>query len=359
MQSNSKNRISGIDVARGIAMICIVIGHLEGWDIWGIKKAVFPFHVPIFYLISGWFFRPEKGWKTFLIKKAKTLLVPYVTSSVLMALIGALVVWYFHGEPLICFRDWIYAMLYGAGDDAPRLLAVPQIGATWFLLSSFWGVVLLRAVRSLKPWMRPFAVVALFLLGNLTNKMIWPLAIQPGCAALLFMYIGNLAREWKDQLDGTVLQDPVAQAGIRMELKVGTFLVAAAGWLCMWQNFTTFWLVHADAGKGTLDILGSLCACWTVLVISVGLDKYVKILARPLAILGKYSIVMLCAHIIELNVIPWWYVLDKLQNRGMSEALRLPALLGLKFGWIFLFMFVVVTIQALHPLFGIRRRAKG
>ena len=46
METGVKNRINGVDIARGIAMICIVIGHLEAWEIWDFKRAVFPFHIP-------------------------------------------------------------------------------------------------------------------------------------------------------------------------------------------------------------------------------------------------------------------------------------------------------------------------
>ena len=45
-------RLTYIDIARGIAIICIVLGHLGNATI---NKIVFTFHVPIFFFITGYF----------------------------------------------------------------------------------------------------------------------------------------------------------------------------------------------------------------------------------------------------------------------------------------------------------------
>lgn len=42
-----KNRVQYFDIARGIAMICIILGHLNNSLI---NRVVFTFHVPIFSL---------------------------------------------------------------------------------------------------------------------------------------------------------------------------------------------------------------------------------------------------------------------------------------------------------------------
>ena len=52
-----KNRIQYIDIARGISMVCIVLGHLGEPQI---NRVVFTFHLPIFFLISGYFLRQHR-----------------------------------------------------------------------------------------------------------------------------------------------------------------------------------------------------------------------------------------------------------------------------------------------------------
>ena len=45
-------RLQYIDIAKGIAMICIILGHLGNASI---NRIVFTFHVPIFFFITGYF----------------------------------------------------------------------------------------------------------------------------------------------------------------------------------------------------------------------------------------------------------------------------------------------------------------
>ena len=48
-----------LDIAKGIAMISIILGHLS---VWRINCVVFTYHIPIFYLITGYFlFGAEKN----------------------------------------------------------------------------------------------------------------------------------------------------------------------------------------------------------------------------------------------------------------------------------------------------------
>ncbi len=71
---NSKERIHYLDIAKGISMIAIVAGHLGNGPI---NQFVFTFHVPIFFLLSGYFMKPMDDIP-FIKKKAKQLLLPYI-----------------------------------------------------------------------------------------------------------------------------------------------------------------------------------------------------------------------------------------------------------------------------------------
>lgn len=69
------NRITWIDVARGMAMVAIVFGHtvdMGPWKVW-----VYSFHVPFFFILSGITFHVEVSFGRFCIDKAKRILVPY------------------------------------------------------------------------------------------------------------------------------------------------------------------------------------------------------------------------------------------------------------------------------------------
>lgn len=79
----NKERTPLYDVAKGICIISVVLGHL------GIAtRFVYFYHLPILFFISGLFFNAEKhSFKDFLLKKIKSLYVPYVIISLLFAII--------------------------------------------------------------------------------------------------------------------------------------------------------------------------------------------------------------------------------------------------------------------------------
>ena len=68
----STNRTKYIDIARGIAILCIILGHQGKYEI---SKIVFTFHVPIFFFITGYFFNKKQDLAEFIKKRVKTLLV--------------------------------------------------------------------------------------------------------------------------------------------------------------------------------------------------------------------------------------------------------------------------------------------
>ena len=61
-----KERINYFDITKGIAIICIVIGHLS---ITQVNSVVFTFHVPIFFLVSGYFLSNKLSVKNFIKRK--------------------------------------------------------------------------------------------------------------------------------------------------------------------------------------------------------------------------------------------------------------------------------------------------
>ena len=72
-----KERNLSFDLAKGIGIFLMVFGHTslpKFASTW-----IYSFHMPLFFLISGVFFRPEKynEWYGFIVAKSKTLLIPY------------------------------------------------------------------------------------------------------------------------------------------------------------------------------------------------------------------------------------------------------------------------------------------
>ena len=83
----SKKRVDWIDFVKGIAILCVVWKHIKvETDCFG--KVICAFHMPIFFILSGilLFMKNDiknTGTKRFLLKKAASLLWPYLIFSLL------------------------------------------------------------------------------------------------------------------------------------------------------------------------------------------------------------------------------------------------------------------------------------
>lgn len=79
------SRIKWIDTAKAIGILLVVIGHLDGLP-FTVKKIIYSFHMPLFFIISGYLFNENYVYSSFfvfLFKRIKTLLVPYYFFGVL------------------------------------------------------------------------------------------------------------------------------------------------------------------------------------------------------------------------------------------------------------------------------------
>ncbi|WP_293731708.1 acyltransferase family protein [uncultured Parabacteroides sp.] len=70
-------RIDFIDKIKGVCIILVIYSHILG-DLFEGLRFIFCFHMPIFFCLSGLFFKPYTCYKEFLRKKVNALLVPFV-----------------------------------------------------------------------------------------------------------------------------------------------------------------------------------------------------------------------------------------------------------------------------------------
>ena len=79
-------RISYFDLAKGIGIILVVLGHMENIDA-GLRTWISSFHMPLFFMISGMLMaakREQEGNTVDVyIKKAKGILIPYMWFSII------------------------------------------------------------------------------------------------------------------------------------------------------------------------------------------------------------------------------------------------------------------------------------
>lgn len=342
------DRVKYIDIAKGIAMLCIVLGHLGNSHI---NRFVFTFHVPIFFFITGYFTNNKLRLIDFIKNKARTLLIPYACTCIVIILLGGMEYFLFYGAGAAkdAMLDWTYASIYGAGDTYTDPFYIKAIGAIWFLWATFWGSIFLRSILDIKRGTRILIVLLLFFIGYWSPKLFWvPLSIQAGCCATLFMYLGHLLRDIKEPLKKFTI-----------EVKVVLSILALAVWFSFIKDFQSFWLVHCDIGRGIIDIIGCICGCYIIMLVSRYIEKHTVHLANGLSFLGTYSLFMLCIHIIEMDTLPWGGVKQILAAHGMTESLGLILVIIGKFSIIIPVTIVCSKWNFVRRLFGFKYKSGG
>lgn len=112
-------RIEHIDIARGIAIILVVLGHCCQSVDTVLNRVILSFHMPLFFFLSGVFAKSETA-KTLLggaFLKAKKLLIPQVTLSFTIILLKGSI-WLAEGKSLsdfnflACFGFWFLPVLF-------------------------------------------------------------------------------------------------------------------------------------------------------------------------------------------------------------------------------------------------------
>lgn len=115
--------------------------------------------MPLFYLLSGYFFQPVSPLRPFFQKKALTLLLPYVF--------------------FLLFDLFIFYILYNLSGKADQIFISPGIvihpygvaTPLWFLLSLFEVIVIYRLIVLVvkNKWLQWGVVVLLFYAGYCLN----------------------------------------------------------------------------------------------------------------------------------------------------------------------------------------------
>ncbi len=334
------NRLRYIDIAKGIAIICIILGHLGSTTI---NRIVFTFHVPIFFFITGFFINTKSTIKEFIIIKFRTLIVPYILTCIVIILLGTLKGFFSH-DAVSAFKTWIYASLYGAGDSYTSPFFIPAIGALWFLLANFWSSCFLKISLNFNMYFRLFFVACLFAIGYFSRAICWfPFSLQAGACATLFMYIGFLSKNSAKYI-----------SNMYKEIKCFAVIFAVITWFSFIKDFHSFWLVHCDIGRGIVDIFGSICACSILILLSKIIDSKTNFMSGFLSYFGKYSLLVLCVHIIELNLFPWWSFAEKFVHCGMPESYKLIFVIFTKLTVDLFCVFVFSKITFVKRLYGIK-----
>ena len=183
---NKKERLTYLDVAKGIGILLVVIGHVYAFNrqivdrffvIW-----LYSFHMPLFFIISGMLiaYKDEKDIWKFVKKRIKGILIPYVFFSIFSIIVFAIV----NDFSREIFVQNVKATICGVGIDT-----------LWFLPALFFGEVIFFVLRNLLKNKYVICIISaiIYTLGNFMMKDYGLICLFLGriCIAVGFIMIGN------------------------------------------------------------------------------------------------------------------------------------------------------------------------
>lgn len=280
--AKQKERILWIDIAKGLGMILVVVGHSRPPQL--IYEAISSFHMPLFFFLSGFVYRVNSSFvsmKKRMLKDITKLVLPYIIT---VCFIGVfLLIINFQG------RNGFYESLYDLGKSSlfgsgSNYYEIKMIGEIWFLLAMFWTRRLMDGLFFIQ---NSILRLTLLVIGAafsifLASKEIW-LATNFDIAlvSVLFMYCGYLFQK-------------------RSKTKKKLYFWCAIIVICLYalafsmlemSNRSYYHLWY-------LSLPGAIAMSILISKLSMLLSK-IKGLCLFLSYIGRHSLLFLCIHSLD------------------------------------------------------------
>lgn len=284
---NAKPRIKYIDLAKGIAIILVVLYHNNLLtDVPGLTAA----RMPLYFVLSGLFFKTYSGFFDFLFKKTNNILIPFI----FFAFIGFLIAVYLKNLKPVYVLTLIWHRPYLHNT------------AVWFLICLFWVNILFFIINSCSRgnrWVQLGAVAACGVTGFLLHQRdhYIPFFISTSLSAMPFFYFGMIIRKYL----------------LNMSVSLRTTLLIAASLLIAGVLFS--WLRGTPSIEFRLNrYIGHPAEIFfNSLVMVSGLLMLCKAIVwlPVISYFGRYSIIVLGFHT------PFMSLLNYLARQGMFHKL--------------------------------------
>lgn len=190
-------RIEWIDVAKGITIILVMIGHYVSYGS-QIRNFIFAFHMPLFFILSGYTFKFLDDKKEIL-KKTKKEIIRFLLPAFLLTIIGQITIkllWNWHN---LSYKASFFLALkriaWGNGVDYDwKGIHFYALGMPWFLITLIVAKLVCGYLGKDKLKLAFILMFFGVFIGN-QIQLIWNLDLI--MVSILYIYIGNLLKEKK------------------------------------------------------------------------------------------------------------------------------------------------------------------
>lgn len=315
--TKAKTRIGWVDAAKGFAMLSIILGHFCAFFMSDLEfaKSLFivtgTFHVPLFFLLSGYTMRC--GWmgKMGVAKLAKRCFLPYVfagIASVIMCLVFV--------DPSRMY-DFVFGFFYGAGAYRDHILfgdtsQVNAIGLVWFLPALFVGKLLALAISEWSTSQKFVFSGCAFVLAAVSAPVLFlPFDIQQGMCACWFITLGSYLKETNAFGDEKMTARAIGAGGNEMQVAVPMMAVVGCVYVCacLTGSMSIPMYCNSTYHQPLVDMLACSGVCIAAIIAVKFVTERVLPIERIFTWCGINSIAIFAFHAITLapgDHVKWW-----------------------------------------------------
>lgn len=266
-----------VDFFRGIGIICMILGHIIVIDN-AFNRIIHAFHMPMFFIISGMFWKPCSDFLDYIKKKAKSLLFPYFVFGFIHYAIY--VIYYYHDSDMPKFTP-IIRLLW---DNTEGL---PIAGALWFLTALFFCEILYTCIEKINDnVVKIIITIVLTILGMLIPQLFdirLPFALDISMVCLPLFALGRFYKV-KGEFNGfwtLSISVIILSVGVIISLVNVTVNVRAS----QYSIFPLFYIAAVFISISLLKLSASFCELTS--------PNIIRNIIKELCFVGKNSIVYL------------------------------------------------------------------
>lgn len=191
VQKNARPRIAWIDIAKGVTILSVIASHVLAYGGTS-RNLIFSFHMPLFFILSGYTMKPAQNWKD-LWKRTKKDFVRLIIPTIFIQIMRCTLEIILHGASLnTMLYEFGYKMLWAEG--VTHAAGTPQMGMAWFLVSLFVAKLIIRLLSLiLKDYYKYICILLGFLGMVMAAKHIYlPLNLASTLVATMFIASGMM-----------------------------------------------------------------------------------------------------------------------------------------------------------------------
>ena len=317
-------RIESFDILKGIGIVLMIIGHLLMGQGTRLFDFIYSFHMPLFFIVAGYFYKQESLPELFK-KNRDQLLSPYLVMCIIIIVLTQIQ----HSHDI----------------NLDLIRTIKGMGPGWFLLAMFWARIEFYCILKLLP--KYYLVLSLVIstcVCIIANYHELPpsFAIFPSLIGLFFISIGYFIR---------------TNSLLDYDKKKSPFFIILG--VLLWFTIALYGKVRMSEcifKLSIIDFCGSIIGTFIAFKLSQLIERFNCKMKSILSYAGRYSLVILFFHSIDYCVSIWYYCVPfwNYIDQKLPHPILLFFILLVRLLFVTVCVFITLKIKLLRFFFKIK-----